>query len=268
MAFTNYQAVIDALKGGFAQIIDFYKAVPSTSAGYFHSLWKQAGSFPAGSDPTPALEGAVCELTTPGAFPFTNPVVPNRLFLFSWMLGGTLGQTLFMYDRLWHVGGINLNISTTQTFTGTLAPSRHADGIGNQLFLEMTTSAGSTSQTLSITYINENNQSQVAQIAVPASFGAGRIAWVPLASGDLGVKSVVDCGVPAGMGGGVANLVMLNMKQFLPIGWASSQVMEKEYLLHSGALPEIAQDSCLAFLLLAGGSGSPAFFPRIVMVEG
>jgi hypothetical protein len=267
MSFATYQALIEALQGGYAQVLNFYKAFPSLTAGYFYSLWKQAGSFPAGVDPTPSLQGFALDKSVAGALPFVNPTAPKRLFLFSTQIGAAGAETFILYDRMWHVGGINLNISTTQTFTGTLAPTRHTDGIGNQLLLEITTAAGSTAQTLSITYINENDQSQVAQIAIPASLGAGRIAWVPLASGDLGVKSVVDCSVPAGMGGGVANLVMLSMKQFYPIGWASNQHIERETVLHTAALPEITADSCLAFLLLCS-STTAVILPKLVLVEG
>jgi hypothetical protein len=269
MPFANHQAVIDALKGGYAQLINFYKSVPSTSAGAWYSLWKQAGDYPAGSDPTPALQGAVCDKTTPGALPFINPVAPNRLFIFSWALGGTMGQSLFMYDRLWHAGGVNLNITNTQTFTGVTAPTRHGDGVGNVLLAEITTGAGATSQTLSVSYTNENNVSgRTATIYFPGSIGAGRLLWGNLDAGDCGIKSLQSCVLPGGMGGGVCNLVLVNLKQVFPFGFASYQWLEKEYLLHVAGLPEIAPDSCLAFLFMAGGISAPWFYPRMVMVEG
>lgn len=270
MPFSSYQAVIDALKGGYAQVIDFYKAGVNTSPGAWYTLWKTAGSYPAGSDPTPALEGAVCDKNTPGALPINNPSAPNRLFLFSWLLGGIMGASVFMYDRLWHAGGINLNITNTQTFTGVTAPSRHGDGVGNLLLLEITTTAGATGQTLSISYTNENNVAgQTCAIAVPGSIGAGRFVFGYPQAGDLGIKSVQSCVLPGGMGGGVANLVLANAKQFFPIGYANSQLLEREFLLHVAALPEIAPDSCLAFLVLAAAIASPPIFmPRIVLVEG
>lgn len=272
MALATYQDLVTALQSGYQQPFLLSKAPPAAS-GLFASLWSIAGLPAQGANPTPALQGAACDLTTVGAVPLANATAPKRLFVFLVCAGGggaSYAGEIFLYDRLWHVGGINLNITSTQTFTGVTAPSRHTDGIGNQLLLEITTAPGSTGQTLSVAYTDQNDAAQTATIVVPGSAVANRLDFLALGGDGLGVKSVQSATLGGGMGGsGVANLVMVNVKDLFPvIPYTWNVYTEREMIVQSALLPVVPADACLALMYRGASSSSPLLQGRIVLLEG
>jgi hypothetical protein len=168
------------------------------------------------------------------------------------------------------VGGINLNITSQQDFTGVTVPTRHTDGAGNQLALEITTAAGSTGQSLSIAYTDTADAAQTATIAVPGSAAANIVYFVPLGGDGKGVKSVQSCTLGGGMGGaGVANLMMFNVMDFFPlIPFMATSFTEREMIVQSALLPIVPVDACLSMLYRGAGSSSPLLQGRIVLLEG
>lgn len=269
MAFATYEDLVTALQSGYQQPFLLSKT-PAAISGFFSTMWTTAGLPAVGVNPTPALQGFACDLTTTGALPLDNATSPHLLFLFLMCAGGGYSGNLFYYDRLWHVGGINLNITSTQTFTGVTAPTRHTDGIGNQLLLEITTAPGSTAATLSVVYTDQNDAAQTATFVVPASATLYRCDFLALGGDGLGVKSVQSATLGGGMGGaGVANLVMCNVRDIFPIiPFMANVFTEREMIVQSALLPVIPTDACLASIYRAATTSAPMMQGRIVLLEG
>lgn len=169
--FANYDAIINALTTGKGQLRFLNKASATSVIGFLYRLWNAAGNPAAGSEPSPALQGFAPTKDTIGAIPFNNPISPATLHMLSFGAGGVTLGSLILYDRLWHAGGISLTSITTQTFTGVLAPTRHTNGVGNKLALEITTATtGTSAVTITVTYTNtEDVTGRTATFTTPAA---------------------------------------------------------------------------------------------------
>jgi hypothetical protein len=267
--FANYDQIINALTTGKGQLIFFQKASITSVAAFWYRLWTAAGFPGAGSEPSPALQGAVPTKDAAGALPIKNPISPAILHMLTFGAGGPALGSLMIYDRIWHVGGINLNINTLQSFTGTLAPTRHSDGIGNQLLIEITTVSGSTTTTITVNYTNTADQAKQATVTLPASAQpVNRVWFLSLASGDLGVKSVQSIQLSAATGAaGVANLVMFNSAETAVVPWAANQWTERDLVLQMANLPRILDDACLALMVLASATSTNVITGRLQLAE-
>jgi hypothetical protein len=268
MGFSTYNEIINALSSGKAQAYGFYKKSPATgAAGQITRLWNGIGFPMPGSDPTPALQGYAPTKDTPGAFPIANATSPATLHLLNVGAVGTYQAVLYLYDRLWHVGGINLASNALQSFTGVTAPTRHSDGIGNQLLVEITVAAGSTTRDMTINYTNTADEAKSVIINIPASYAANRVLWVSLAAGDLGVKSVQSVQLPTAMSAGTANLVMFNAMDLIAVPFMAYIYTEKDLILQSANLPKLADGACLSLMWLASASGVAEFWGKTIMAE-
>ncbi len=267
--FSTYDQIINALTTGKGQLIFFQKASITSVAAYWYRLWNGAGFPGAGSEPSPALQGAVPTKDTLGAMPIANPTSPATLHMLSFGAGGPTLEALMLYDRIWHVGGINLNINTLQSFTGTLAPTRHSDGIGNELLIEVTTASGTTATTITVNYTNTLDQSKQATVTWPASAQPVNRAWfLSLAAGDLGVKSVQSVQLSAATGAaGVANLVMFNGAETVVVPWAANQWTERDLVLQMANLPRVLDNACLALMVLASATSTGVITGRLQLAE-
>jgi len=265
--FASYDQIINALTTGKGQLIFFQKASITSVAANWYRLWNGAGFPGAGTDPTPALQGAALTKAIAGAIPFNNPTSPATLHILSFGAGGGTLGALMLYDRLWHVGGISLTINTLQSFTGTLAPTRHTDGINNLLLVEITTATTATSATLTVNYTNTLDQAKTANVALAAAEPINRCYFLSLASGDVGVKSVQSCQLSAAKTAGVANLVLLNAEATVVVPWAANQWTERDLVLQMANLPRIVDDAHLALMVLASGTSTGVIAGRLQLAE-
>ena len=158
--FANYDAIINALTTGKGQTKFFQKASITSVAANWYRLWLAAGMPGPGIDPTPALQGQIPARDIAGALAQNNPTAPATLHMLSFGAGGGTLGALMVYDRLLHVGGISLTINTLQTFTGTLAPTRHVDGVGTRILVELSAATTATASTLTVNYTNTLDQVQ------------------------------------------------------------------------------------------------------------
>jgi len=267
--FSTYDQIINALTTGKGQLLFFNKASITSVVAFLYRLWNAAGNPPAGSDPT-GLVGAACTKALTGALPFNNPTSPATLHMLSLGVGGPTMGVLIIYDRLWHVGGISLTSTTTQTFTGVQAPTRHANGVGNKLALEITTATtGTSAVTITVTYTNTNDVTgRQATLTTPAAAQpVNRVHLFNLQAGDVGVKSVQSIILSASMTAGVANLIMFNDAELAAVPWIANQWTERDLVLQMSNLPRVLDDACLAFMILPSGTSTGLLFGRLQLAE-
>lgn len=175
--------------------------------------------------------------------------------------------SLQLVDLQGYWPGVNLNVSTTQTLTGT--PSlRYTNGAGVRPYLVCTVASGATAQNVAISYTNQagtTGRSLGATVAMTASAIAGHIAhsgtasnnfgWaLPLFGADSGVQNVASLTLSAASGAGTAALCLARPIGLpIPIGQVNVPG-EREYFSQIPSLPEIKDSACLVWLYSAGAA--------------
>lgn len=195
--------------------------------GKLYGLWQIDGVPANGAVPTTA---AVPTSATKGAMPFTNASGGREKRLICATFGDCSGAPnvspslsgLFLHDRLLHCG--NLSGTTTgaqnvQSGSG-VSLTRHTGGVGNEIWLEVYTSAlGTTDTTATCSYTNQagtaGRTTQPLQVGGSGSQkganAVGEVARFSLQAGDTGVRSVETCTLAASTGSaGVWGITIVN----------------------------------------------------------
>lgn len=173
---------------------------------------------------------------------------------------------LMLVDMQGYYPGINMNVATSQALLGS-PTLRYANGAGVRAFLVSTVASGATAHNLSMSYTDQDNNSgnsMPVTVACTASAIAGHIShtgsaannygpFLPLASGDSGIRSVQSVQLSAASGAGTAALVLARPLLTLPIttvGIAS----ERDLLNQLPSLPRVYDDACLTWIYFAGAA--------------
>lgn len=245
-------------------------AASAPVAGRYSSLW-QYNKNRGGSGAAPSTS-AVPDNTTRGGILQTDPAGGAEKFLTGCGVSLNTYGSVLLYDRLVHSGGLSGTTTTAQTTNlPTSSLTRYTSGEGNFIFVEISTSIGTTGTTATIQY---TNQAGTTGRTTPAfSIGgtglreAQRFIIVPLANGDTGVQAIENLDLVAstttagniavGIGHPITHLIANN-----PGGLA---IMDNI----SGAvvLPEIQTDACLAMAFLANATTTPRGFFQFSFVE-
>lgn len=164
-------------------------SIANAVAGSEMSLWRGTGYPAQGAIPAAA---AACNASTTGAYPLAARSGGQRRVLRSvWMSCATTSQTVFVEDRLAHMGGLSGTTATAQTagvdLSTILGTNNLAERIGAanysevQWFLEWYTTTGATAvtATVNVTYDDGSTGNafvnvQGANGTLPASVAASR----------------------------------------------------------------------------------------------
>jgi hypothetical protein len=202
MAIDSIDKLVAAFTGGSGnppQPTFFNKnSLSGVSAAQLISLWT-AGGFPV-NGVTPTATPAVLTSASQGAlFAFTNPVSPAKAFLGRLATSvGIAATSLYLYDRLVHMGGLSGGVNSLQTISGgiTLTASAaagrcDANGLNVEWFLEWYTATGVTGSVCTVTYTNQaGTAGQTTTVTLPASCPAGRLLSILPNSPDTSIKSI------------------------------------------------------------------------------
>lgn len=271
MAITTYAGLL----AGSRTPIDFHKAsATSEGGGTWHSCWKLAGTpLTAGSNPPnyTAGSGYTCSRTTAGALGQVNPASGN-LYLAGLSISSSTVGSIILYDRLWTCANFVTNSTPAQTITtpGSL-PARDlnesTNGVGVELWGEVYTAPGATGATWTVNYKDQDNNNGAATYTHPANAeSVGQMFPFTLASGDYGVRSVVDfaCSISSGTAG-VIGITLLRRIAEIPITLAGCK---RTYDAMSLGFPRIYNDSCLAWMVRCSTTASGNFFGSVTFAEG
>jgi hypothetical protein len=217
MAITTLDGVISGLKP--TQVMIKAPTSSANNVGQWISSFYQAGYPRQAAAPTPGMSGA--SLTSyDGQVPFKNPASGTtylaafrRAFQSDYV--NTSQRTLMLVDRLWHNSGIDRTLTTAQTINSVTWPARDlgesTDGAGVYVAVEISTTMGSGTPTITISYTNSAGTSGRTGISLLASRSGAPVGhWFPIGldSGDLGVRSIQSVTLSASWGGsGVLHLV-------------------------------------------------------------
>jgi len=205
-----------------SELITWSKTLASITAGRAYHLFQFAGSVTAGAYTGSALAataitGGSSPTLTTGVVNLKDPSSGYKGFLTSaqvWSHTANENGTLIICDLLATYQGFNGNTLAAQPTTGSASGStiitRYTDGYGVMLMGDIQTTLGATPANVTVTYTNSSGTGSkvTTASAVTTSGTAGTILnstgtgapFLPLASGDVGVRSVQSVSLSAATG--------------------------------------------------------------------
>lgn len=263
--FASVDEILNALSvNNRGQRLQYQKTVPAVNvADVWHSFWKGPGMPIAGGDPTLGMAGAaVCTDATAGAIPFTNASGGRTMHLLHvGLMSQQAVMSILLVDRIAHAR--IANAQATASFAPVLdATSRLATGEGGQIVMEVTTALSAAANVRTFTYTNEAGTGGrvTQQLTTVASAVVNRVPYargiyVPLATGDMGVRSIESTSLVSGTATGEYTVAIVR-----PLAWIQvhgpSFFAERDFILDLPNLQRIYDDSCLAAYMISSSAGS------------
>ena len=189
---------------------------------------------------------------------------------------------LMLVDMQGYYPGIAMNSATSQTLVGT-PTLRYTDGVGVRAALVVMTTTGATAHNLSMSYTNSASTagrtlpvtvSCTASAITPHITHSGTAAnnygpFLPLASGDVGIKSVQSVQLSASSLAGTAALVLYKPLLTIPLTTVSV-TSERDFLNQIPSMPVIKDGACLTWLLFTGAAvaANTNFYGHLESVHG
>jgi hypothetical protein len=279
-ALTDLSDLINRLTGGNSgtpETIFFHKvprvagvAATALIAGRAASLWTYDGMPAGGAVPT---TGAIPTRTTDGAINFTAPGGSREKFLISAGIVPLTSGVFVLYDRLYHIGGLEGNSTADQTVQGTTpspALTRNTGGEGNFAFAEIYTILGTTSTTLTMTYTNQagtTGQTSTVNIGATGFREVTRALRIPLAAGDTGIRAIEKVKLTATTGSlGNFGITIARPIAWIPVGVAGTGGW-RDYTTGLPGIPAIDPNACLSLLHIPAAATATELYGAMTFVE-
>jgi hypothetical protein len=174
---------------------------------------------------------------------------------------------LMLCDLCLYYPGISMNSATAQTLTNSTTLTRYTTGAGLRAALVINTSSGATAHNVAISYTNQAGTagkalpvtvSCTASAITPHITHSGTSAnnygpFLPLASGDTGIRSVQSLTLSAASLAGTASLCLYKPLATLPIT-TLGVAAERDLMNQLPSLPQIQDGACLVWLYFPGAA--------------
>lgn len=263
-SFATLSALIQAMSGGKGQQLIYTKTgVAANAAGNSNELWARGSMPAAGSAGAAAPGGTATTNSTTGNWGFANPATANSgHFMGGQFWSSTTNHGLMFIDQLFRVAK-TMNSTATEAVTGTF--SRYQSGTatagdyigGNFCFpANPTTVLAATAHNWTVCQYTDQG-SNTAQ-SFPSATGvsacvvggidlaAGPGSWfMPLASGDVGVKAISQMQCSALVATGTIDFVVAHPLGFAP-SWLANVVCHVDTVTTSvDQLKGIYDNACI-----------------------
>ena len=278
-ALTDLSDLINRLTGGNSGSPEtqfWYKAPRVLGAaatapitGRMSSVWTYDGTPGSGDVPT---VGAIPTRATQGALGFTPPGGGRDKFLISAGVTSLVSGVYLLYDRLFHIGGLDGTSTAAQSVQGSPASpalTRNTGGAGNIAWYEIYTTIGTTSTTLTMNYVDQDGNSASSTINIGATNfrEVTRAQRIPLAAGDTGLRSVTSVQLTATTGtAGNFGITIAQPLAWLPVNVAGTSGW-RDYTTGLPGIPTINPDACLALTYISAGATAPEISAAATFVE-
>lgn len=268
-AFSSLSALIAARTGGKGQDLLFSKTgVASNATGNSNELWTRAGQPAAGAAGAAAPGGTATTNGTTGSWGYANPVNSNTgHHLGGFVIGGTAANSLLVIDQLLRVAK-TMNSTTTEAVTGTFsryqnATAAAADYIGGNFCFPASPTTVLAATAHNWTVCQYTNQAGTAAQSFPSATGvsacvvggidlaAGASSWfMPLASGDVGVKALTQMQCSAAVATGTIDFVVAHAIAMYPVWLANQACLMDAITTAIDQLSNVYDNACLTALEL------------------
>jgi hypothetical protein len=266
MAISSMDTLVAALVAGQQKRM-FKPSMNTGAVGNWVSLWAIGGDPAAGSAPG-TTAGLVPTSATTGALIIADAVGPASNYLARVQANSASQPFIFVLaDRLYHSSGLVGNVNTLQSVSSPPALTRpDSNGDNNELWIEWYTATGSTQVNMTVTYLDQNGNSQTTTFPFKASPVAGNMLQVPLAAGSTGVRSIVSCQLSAttGTAGNFGFTILRRYAEVMcPFGPAGDNL--DAFAL---GLPVIYPGACLSAFLCAGNTTTGEVRASLTIAQG
>ena len=277
MPFTSMDELYSEITNGKFNRADWNKITGGAAytAGRWYDLSPLAGTPVANAWAGTALNWRTCDETTGNGtqifgIPHGGNVTPDtkhglNVGAMSAVATAVPG-VLMLVDMQGYYPGINMNVGTAQTLVGS-PTLRYTDGVGVRPYLVVTATTGATAHNIALSYTNSAGTagralpvtvSATASAIAPHITHSGTAAnnygpFLPLAGGDLGMRSAQTITLSAASGSGTAALVLARPILQLPITTVSI-LSERDLVNQLPSMPRIMDGACLTWLYFAGAA--------------
>lgn len=279
--FASLSDLISEATAGKQQTIPLLKVGAISVAGGTEVGWILSGIPGAGATPTAISSGgSVPTNTTAGALGQADAGGSDTLHLISMSITPQGNAcTFILYDRIWH-GATNTNSSSTQSISGT-PPTRYATAdtntMGNFAFPYSRSTVAATAHNHTVCqYKDQSNNSAESFSSTGGNSGnaAGRVDfstagqwYMPLNSGDTGVKELTQWQFSAAMASGQIDLAIGHPLAIIPAP-ASGVGAVLDGINSAFNMVEVADGACLDILSLRPATTATSYTGLITLVSG
>ena len=250
MALDTINKVVSGLSSG--TILSIYKAsIANQAAGYFTALWRATGSPAQGAIPAGA---ATCTDDLLGSWPLGDSSTLDYYILRAALCGNIIG-TWMLYDRLAHMGGLSGATTGDQTVNVSLATAYgqgrcSVDGSDLGWFAEMYTDIGTSAQTVTVTYVDQGDNTVTTTISIGGTSPLGRasrcIQIIPNSGTSIKSITKINLGTTTGAAGSWG---ITARKKLFAVGQLLANIAPPCDFAAIGA-PKISDTSCLEICVL------------------
>lgn len=263
MSISSRDQLIDNMANNSSRIIIDKASIANTVAGQFHSLFRATGQPGQGAIPTTA---ATCDDTLLGSLKFTQQTSPATSYhSILEALCSVAGSTIEIHDRLMHMGGlsgtslvsqtVNLDLNANLANDNLDARKGDANFSDAQWWMEWYTDTGATASnaTINVTY-NDGTSGDLTVVAVGGTVRASRMiplnGLIPAAASGKYIRDINTVILSASTGSaGNFGFTVTRYRSALYLPLANVRFTADWAAL---GLPEIANESCLFPLVVAG----------------
>lgn len=264
-AFASLSALIAAATGGKSQSLFFSRVgVASNAIGNCIDLWATTGGQPAAGAAGAAAPGGTAQTnSSTGALPYVNPANANTgHFVSGFTTASVINNSLLLYDRLFSVAktmastgteAVSGTFSRYQSQTGT-----NSDYIGGNFCFPSNPTTVLAATAHNWTVCQYTDQGGNTTQSFPSAAGVSAcVKWgvdlavgkwfMPLASGDVGVKALTQMQCDASVATGTIDFVVGHPIAFMPCPVANL-VCPMDALYTAFNLTFVYDNACLALL--------------------
>jgi hypothetical protein len=267
MAITTRDQAFNALANNSSRFVLDKAALSNQIANNLCSVWRATGQ--PGQGAIPGTTPVIPTKSTLGAIDFTNQISPvTSYLLWGLVYSGNSGGAIEFHDRIAHMGGLVLNITTSQTITGLdisasgLNPPAGRLGASDfsdvQWYLEVYSDGGATASnaTVNVTY-DDDSSGNLNVIAVGGTLRAGRFIpltpFIPTGSQGKKIKRINSVILSASTGtAGNFGFTCTRQRTGVPMGLAGTP----SKITWQDGSSEVPNDSCLMIVVNCGASSS------------
>jgi hypothetical protein len=264
--YTGFASISDALSrasGGYRQTIPFYKVGATGVASVTSSLYRKDTVPPLGSAPGNAPDGTAFANTNTGAMGLSDAVAGSLHLTGADVMASVVNNSLLLYDLIF---GVNKTMASTDAEAVTGVPTRYQSTTfgednycgGNFVFPQVggTALASTAHNWTTCTYFSQADTAAtfpsltgVASAIVDRLDMAAGMWFMPLATGDIGVKKITQIQCSASVATGVLWFMMGH-----PLGIMSIPIINTwfpfDWLTNKDQAPRIFNGAFLALLEL------------------
>lgn len=259
--FTSISDALSRASQGFSQRRQFNKAGSTGVTAVTSSLWRSGTQPASGAAPAAAPGGTAYTSASTGALAFANPASGTLHLVGADVAASVVSNSLLVYDLLF---GVNKTMNSTATEAVTGVPTRYQsttdtaeDYIGGNFgFIQVggTALPATAHNWTTCTYTDQANAaSTLPSVTGNASAIVDRLdqpvnQWfVPLATGDVGIKAWTQMQCSAAVATGVIWFMIGH-----PLGFMSFPVANMtfpfDWLTNRDQAPRVFDNACIAFL--------------------